>query len=517
MRRFNLSISVFYFATFFEGNAFIYYGGIKAMEKEDLIKKLETVEVPKIELQSHKSRLKVALLTFHSFSNTLNLKVRRFLMAKKFVPIGAVALVALLIAGVVFIGLNLHSKVDAREVVNKAVEAVKSENSVGFIDPVTGMIVWKGADPDGKIRDPQGNVIATTTPDGKVKPVNAEKYVFTPESFLSVLEEAREAQDLTYLGNTVLPNGEKVKIFRFTDKKGITNIVGIDKNNLPVVGFAYKIDKDSGTAFMTEIVGSSGSAEAEISISGGTTEPGDSGGLSSSLAPLIANSAKKFVPIGAVALVALLIAGVVFIGLNLHSKVDAREVVNKAVEAVKSENSVGFIDPVTGMIVWKGADPDGKIRDPQGNVIATTTPDGKVKPVNAEKYVFTPESFLSVLEEAREAQDLTYLGNTVLPNGEKVKIFRFTDKKGITNIVGIDKNNLPVVGFAYKIDKDSGTAFMTEIVGSSGSAEAEISISGGTTEPGDSGGSISDKVPSEDFIAKLQERIKYWTENLEKP
>jgi len=255
------------------------------MEKEDLIKKLETVEVPKIELRSHKSRLKVALLTFHSFSNAPNPKVRRFLMFKKFAPIGAVALVALLIAGVMFIGLKPHSTVNAREVVNKAVEAVKSENGVGFIDPVTGMFVWKVADPDGKIRDPQGNVIATTTPDGKVKPVNEEKYVFTPESFLSALEEAREAQDLTYLGNKVLPNGEKVKIFRFTDKKGITNIVGIDKNNLPVVGFAYKIDKDSGPAFMTEIVGSSESAEAEISISGGTTEPGDSGGSVSDKVP----------------------------------------------------------------------------------------------------------------------------------------------------------------------------------------------------------------------------------------
>jgi len=247
------------------------------MEKEDLIKKLETVEVPKIEIQSHKSRLKVALLTFHSFSNAPNPKVRRFSMAKKFAPIGAVVLVALLIAGVMFIGLKPRSKVDAREVVNKAVEAVKSENGAVFIDLETGMLVWKGVDPDGKIRDPQGNVIAITNPDGKIEPVNvenAEKYVFTPESFLSTLEEAREAQDLTYLGNKVLSNGEKVKIFRFTDKKGITNIVGIDKNNLPVVGFAYRIDKDGG--FMTEIVGSIGSAD-EISISGGNTEPGDSG------------------------------------------------------------------------------------------------------------------------------------------------------------------------------------------------------------------------------------------------
>ena len=73
------------------------------MKQDDLIKKLENIEIPEIEIQSHKQRLKMALLT------RLNFAKQNFggqdsgyfwnkIMLKKLVPAG-VALALILVVG----------------------------------------------------------------------------------------------------------------------------------------------------------------------------------------------------------------------------------------------------------------------------------------------------------------------------------------------------------------------------------------------------------------------------------
>lgn len=226
------------------------------MEKEDLIKKLETIEVPEIEVRSHRGRLKMALLTFHNFgekdlsSNPMR-RMTMFKKFKKFVPIGVVALVTLLVVGVMLIGKQPHSTAYAREMVNNAMETLRGKSSVPIADPTTGTVTWKEPDSEGNIRNEQGHIIFSTDSEGKLVYVSGGEvieYTFTVDSFLASLQEAEQAKDLTYLGNKVIASGQKIKILKFTDEKENTNILGIDKDNMPVVRFAYSKDGGGGVS-----------------------------------------------------------------------------------------------------------------------------------------------------------------------------------------------------------------------------------------------------------------------------
>jgi uncharacterized pyridoxamine 5'-phosphate oxidase family protein len=72
------------------------------MNKEDLIKKLEKLESPEIELQGHKSRLRMALLNSGYF-NEERFKIKNLIMnySKILVPAG-IALALLLVVGMEF-------------------------------------------------------------------------------------------------------------------------------------------------------------------------------------------------------------------------------------------------------------------------------------------------------------------------------------------------------------------------------------------------------------------------------
>lgn len=226
------------------------------MNKEDLIKKLENIDLPEVELQSHKRRLKTALLNSGYFKKQTTMS-----LLKKIAPIGAVAVIALfVVVGVNYFknpssvsrnNLLMSQAVYAKELVSLAQEQLTRGGIAGFPDPTTGIIQWKEPEADGNIRDEKGNIIFTTTPND-VGSSDEISYTFTKDSFLSSLKEAENAKDLTYLGDKRVGDpakplsaiGRKIRIVQFTDNKGNTTILGIDENNLPVVRMSF--NKTSG-------------------------------------------------------------------------------------------------------------------------------------------------------------------------------------------------------------------------------------------------------------------------------
>jgi hypothetical protein len=265
------------------------------MNKEDLIKKLENIELPEIEIQSHQRRLRLALL------NSGYWKEKTFMsLLKKFAPIGAVAVIALLVVvGVNYFkspslvsrnSLLVAPEVYAKELVGKAEEQLtKVKAMAGYVEPSTNYVVWKEPDADGNIRDEKGNIIFITDQEGKLVPapreVPAVAYTFTAESFLSYLEEAKQAKDLTYLGDKRVGDpshplsavGRTIKVLQFTDSKGNTTILGIDENNLPVVRLSFNKTVGGGVIFQPADRGSAPSGEAPGvnygKISDGTPQP----------------------------------------------------------------------------------------------------------------------------------------------------------------------------------------------------------------------------------------------------
>ncbi|MCX6813063.1 MAG: hypothetical protein NTV77_01040 [Candidatus Azambacteria bacterium] len=220
------------------------------MNKDDLIKKLENLDLPEVELPSHQRRLKMALLNSGYFKKQTTMST-----LKKFAPLGFVAVFALLIV----VGVSYWNKPSltpaayAKELVAEAQKQIADIKAVAaFPDPSTGVIQWKTPDADGNIRDEKGNIIFTTTPEGELVPapreVPAVGQTITTKDFALSLEEAYQAKDLVYLGNKVLPDGKRVRVLRFT-KEGQTVILGINENNLPVVKIVYDGKTGGGIMF----------------------------------------------------------------------------------------------------------------------------------------------------------------------------------------------------------------------------------------------------------------------------
>lgn len=227
------------------------------MNKNDLIKKLENLDLPEANLPSHQRRLKMALLNSGYWKERTSMS-----LLKKFAPVGAVAVIALLVVvGVNYFkssssvsvnNLSLTPAAYAKELVSETKERlIKSKAVAGYVEPTSGLFQWQETDADGNIRDEKGRIIFITDQDGKLVPtpreVPAAAYTLTAESFLSFLEEAKQAKDLTYLGDKRVGDpakplstvGRKIRILQFTDEKGNTAILGIDENNMPVVKIVY--------------------------------------------------------------------------------------------------------------------------------------------------------------------------------------------------------------------------------------------------------------------------------------
>ncbi len=205
------------------------------MNKNNLIKKLENLDLSGVELPSHQRRLKKVLLDSGYFKKRTNM-----LLFKKFAPIGAVAIVALLI-----VGLNYFK--NSSSITNDllaprqalAMDFIeKSKETISTIKTLPPLVITKRVD--------GGTEVSSTV---------------SSDDYLNFLEEAKQAQDLAYIGDKVLPDGERIKVLHYTlDYSKLcsrmdcaydphTIILGIDEKNLPVVRIDYDPKAGGGTAF----------------------------------------------------------------------------------------------------------------------------------------------------------------------------------------------------------------------------------------------------------------------------
>lgn len=182
------------------------------MNKDDLIKKLENLDLPEVEFPSHKRQLKMALLNSGYFKKQTTMS-----LLKKFAPIGAVAVITLLIVvGVSYFknpssvsqnSILLTPVAYAKELVTEAQKQLTRGGIAGFPDPTTGIIQWKTPDADGNIKDAQGRIIFTTTPEGELVPAPREKpsleSTYTPPEV--IFDDMTEARNTAYYYVIVKP------------------------------------------------------------------------------------------------------------------------------------------------------------------------------------------------------------------------------------------------------------------------------------------------------------------------
>jgi len=174
------------------------------MNKEDLIKKLENLDLPEIELQIHRRRLKMALL------NSGYRKGERTIMSllkKQIVPVSGIIAIATIIIVFSIVFKSATLSVSAQEL------AQKSYNKVTSLSPEQQEAVKK----------------TTGALDAR-----------------DLLEEALSAEDLKVLSYDEFasqyppvppdPEGKlrTLMFLRFTHSNGLTVILGIDHNYLPV-------------------------------------------------------------------------------------------------------------------------------------------------------------------------------------------------------------------------------------------------------------------------------------------
>lgn len=213
------------------------------MNKNDLIKKLEHLDLPEVELLSHQRRLKMALLN----SDYLKKQLTMSTLLKRFtLPVGAVALVAIIAVGVISL-TGQPSQASAQEIAKKTYQTVANLPS-----------------------DQQEALKNTVGMDS-----------------LIVLQEAQSAKDLKTLTYDELasshslpptdPDGKlrTLKFLQYTNANGQIVILGIDQNsNLPVFGSVRSAGvnpAENENGFNTQFRGDKGDGQGLVNC---TTENG---------------------------------------------------------------------------------------------------------------------------------------------------------------------------------------------------------------------------------------------------
>lgn len=371
------------------------------MNKEELIKKLENLDLPEVELPSHQRRLKMALLNSGYWKEKITMN-----RIKQFAPIGAVAIVAVLVIGVLLVGQQPSSTAYARELVKKSAETLAGSNAVPLPTAVTCtiedvpkgtsgtteiknencVIQWARPDDSGVVRDEKSNIIFITTEEGKLVPLPRE----VPK------QDRYWAEGLEKAG-------------------GYPNAIFND------------MAKARNTAYFYIVIKPTSLTNEQIAI--------------------LRNSGVRMLQLPSQDEITMLKN--IGVGISDEKSVYAALIEEDQVEKIKK---LDFVVSVTLPQIKAGINEGGVILDD----------DNSSKGVD---YTFTKESFLSFLKEAENAKDLTYLGdkrvgdpsNPLSAIGRTIKILRFTDEKESTVILGIDENKYPVVRLAYT--KDGGLMF----------------------------------------------------------
>ena len=171
------------------------------MNKDDLIKKLENLDLPEVELQSHQRLLKMALLNSGYWKGA-----KTMFLLKKAVPVGGIVAIIAIITVFGFIFKDATPQASAQQIAQKSYQAVSS------------------------LTTEQQEVLRKTT--GVLDARN-------------LLEEALSSEDLRVLTYDEFasqypppppdPDGKlhTLTFLQFTHSNGQTVILGIDQNDLP--------------------------------------------------------------------------------------------------------------------------------------------------------------------------------------------------------------------------------------------------------------------------------------------
>ena len=173
------------------------------MDRDDLIKELENLDLPEVELPSHQRRLKMALLKSGYWKGE---RTTMSLLKKQIVPVGGIVAIIAIIAVVSFVFKSATPQAFAQEIARKSYQAVSS------------------------LTAEQQEALKKTT--GALDARN-------------LLEEALSAEDLKVLTYDEFasqyppvppdPQGKlhTLTFLQFTHSNGMTVVLGIDQDNLP--------------------------------------------------------------------------------------------------------------------------------------------------------------------------------------------------------------------------------------------------------------------------------------------
>jgi hypothetical protein len=219
---------------------------LRPENKDELIKKLENIEVPELRIHSHQRWLRLALLNSGYFKekSTMNL-------LKKSIPVGGVIAIIAIIAvfGLVFKGTG--TEVSAKEIAQRSFKAVSSltpaqQESLRQEHHLTG-------GPEELLNQAQNAE--------DLKVLSYDEFVsqyenMLPPPFPGV--NAPDMRDMTFL--------------KFTGADGATNIIGIsNEDNLPVLAMGWYMNDnpdENPAEAGTTISGYSNSQGAAINING---------------------------------------------------------------------------------------------------------------------------------------------------------------------------------------------------------------------------------------------------------
>lgn len=222
------------------------------MNKNDLIKKLENLDLPQVELSSHRHRLKTALLNSGYFK-----KQTTMTLIKKLAPVGAVAVIALFVV----IGGNYSknpSSVDEQSVDDLLQQPLGNSSPISHIlDGISPRQAWAK-----EIVEKSAEVVRTadTLPSlavtKRVGGATEVSVTVSKDDYLNFLKEARQSKDLAYIGDKILSDGKKVRVLLYTLDYSETNtspqyaaLLGIDDNDIPVVRIVYDTKTMGGVMF----------------------------------------------------------------------------------------------------------------------------------------------------------------------------------------------------------------------------------------------------------------------------
>jgi hypothetical protein len=212
------------------------------MNKEDLIKKLEHLDLPEVELHGHQRRLRMALLNSGYWKGGIT----NMSLFKKVVPAGAIIAAVTIVMAVVLSINGAAEQVSAQEIAQKSYQAISVLTDVEQDSLKKELHTVDGLD---ELLDEALNAedLTILTYDEFVSQCSDVVPPFLPceepadmQSLNVVAYEGSVSQAMESMDSPIEESMQNMGFIKFTDSDGITNIIGIDgDSNLPVLAISW--------------------------------------------------------------------------------------------------------------------------------------------------------------------------------------------------------------------------------------------------------------------------------------